>query len=170
MKKFTTSQRLKQLMNERNINPLLNEESVSSVDINSQEYAELQFHFNTLLNDTTKKGNNSELTMYEIEKAYSLKNQYIALNFKKREMNEVSAYGWYISEITDEKKVDETVNRLRAKGAEKIDHEIMVSSLPNGDDSINYIIICKFIVGESEVIFQDEELTEEKREKYMKHI
>ena len=154
------------LMNERNINPLLNEESVSSVDVNSLEYAELQFHFNTLLNDTTKKGNNSELTMYEIEKAYSLKNQYIALNFKKREMNEVSAYGWYISEITDDKKVDEIVNRLRAKGAERIDHEIMVSSLPNGDDSINYIYICKFIVGESEVIFQDEELTDEKREKY----
>ena len=58
------------------------------------------------------------------------------------------------------------MNRLRAKGIEKIDHEIMVSSLPNGDDSINYIIICKFIVGDSEVIFQDEELTDDKREKY----
>ena len=80
-------------------------------------------------------------------------------------MNEVSAYGWFNSEITDEKKIPEIVNRLRAKGLEKIEHEIMVSALPNNDD-LHYIILCKFIVGDSEVIFQDEELNEDIKEKY----
>ena len=153
------------LMSERNFSPLLNDETVSPLEPNSPDYAELQFHFNTLFNDTSKKLNSAETTMYEIEKAYSLKNQYIALNFEKREMNEVSAYGWYSSDVTDDKKIDELVNRLKSKGLEKIEHEIMVSALPNNDD-IHNIILCKFIVGESEVIFQDEELSDEKKEKY----
>ncbi len=153
------------LISERNFSPLLNDEAVSPIEANSPDYAELQFHFNTLFNDTSKKMNANETTMYEIEKAYSLKNQYIALNFEKREMNEISAYGWYSSEVTDDKKIDELVNRLKTKGIEKIEHEIMVSSLPNNDD-IHNIILCKFIVGESEVIFQDEELSEEKKERY----
>ena len=153
-------------MSERNFSPLLNDEIVSPLEPTSPDYAELQFHFNTLFNDTSKKLNTNETTMYEIEKAYSLKNQYISLNFEKREKNEVSAYGWYSSEVTDDKKVDELVSRLKSKGLEKIEHEIMVSALPSNDDNIHNIILCKFIVGESEVIFSDEELNEEKKEKY----
>ena len=153
------------LMNERNYNPLLSNDDVTPIDPTTQEFAEIKFHFDTLFNDTSKKINTNEAQIHEIENAYSLKNQYISLNFEKREMNEVSAYGWFNSEITDEKKIPEIVNRLRAKGLEKIEHEIMVSALPNNDD-LHYIILCKFIVGESEVIFQDEELNEEKKEKY----
>ena len=156
-------------VSERNIIPSLSDENLTSlIDKNHPDYPELEFHFNTLLNDFSNKklnANDNNNTIYEIERAYTLKNQYIALNFEKREKNEVSAYGWFSSEVTDDKKIDELANRLKTKGLEKIEHEIMVSSIPNNEDK-QIIIICKFIVGESEVIFQDEELNEDKIEKY----
>ena len=154
-------------VSERNIIPSLNDESLIQIDKNSPDYPELEFHFNTLINDYSNKrlNVNDNNTIYEIEKAYFIKNQYIALNFEKREKNEVSAYGWYSTEITDDKKMDELANKLKSKGLEKIEHEIMVSAIPNNEDN-KIIIICKFIIGESEIIFQDEGLDEEKKEKY----
>ena len=155
-------------VSERNIIPSLSDENLAiQIDKNHPDYPELEFHFNTLLNDfSNKKLNaNDNNSIFEIEKAYTLKNQYISLNFEKREQNEVSAYGWYSREFTDEKKIDELANRLKAKGLEKIEHEIMVSAIPNNEDN-KIIIICKFIVGESEIIFKDEELNEEQKEKY----
>ena len=100
------------------------------------------------------------MQIHEIKTTYSLKNQYISLNFEKREMNED---GLTLKLLM--KKIPEIVNRLRAKWLEKTEHEIMVSSLPENDD-LHYIILCKFIVGDSEVIFQDEELNEDIKEKY----
>ena len=100
----------------------------------------MQFHFNTIFNDITQKTNNSEQKIYEIDSVYSLKNQYISLNFEKREMNEVTSYGWYSSETPDDKKFEDLVFRLRTKGLEKIENEINVSPpLPSNDTEIHDI-------------------------------
>ena len=154
------------LMSERNYNQLNNEEVATPLEPDSPEYAELQFLFNTMFNESSIRLSSNEITTYEIEKAYSLKNQYISLNFQKREKNEVSAYGWYESENYDDKKLDEQVIRLKSKGLEKIKDEIKVSSPTNKEPDRYIIIICKFIVGKSEVIFQDQELSEENKEQY----
>ena len=154
------------LMSERNYNQLNNEEVATPLEPDSPEYAELQFLFNTMFNEPSGRLSSNEVSTYEIEKAYSLKNQYISLNFQKREKNEVSAYGWYESENYDDKKLDEQVIRLKSKGLEKIKDEIKVSSPTNKEPDRYIIIICKFIVGKSEVIFQDQELSEENKEQY----
>lgn len=153
-------------MTERNFNQLSNDEGISQLDLNSPEGAELKFHFNTIFNDCSKKTNN-ENKIYEIEGAYSLKNQYIALNFEKREMNEVSAYGWFYSDENEEKKIEEFANKIRTKGLKDFDKEIYVSPIPNLDESNNFIILCKFIVGQSEVLFQDEEISIEQKKEYL---
>ena len=157
------------LISEKNYNSINNDELVSAIDVNSPEYAELSFLFNTLFNECSSRPNANENNVYEIEKGFSLKNQYISLNFEKREMNEVSAYGWYESENVDDKKLLEQVARLRYKGLEKIKDEIKVSSPSNKDTERYIIVICKFIVGKSEVIFQDQELTEENKKQYRKN-
>ena len=149
------------LMSERNFNNLNNEEVATPLTPDSPDYSELQFLFNTMFNEPSSRISSNEANTYEIEKAYSLKNQYITLNFQKREKNEVSSYGWYESENYDDKKLDEQVLRLKSKGLEKIKDEIKVSSPSNKEPDRYIIIICKFIVGRSEVIFQDQELTEE---------
>ena len=189
------------LMSERNYNPLNNEEVATPMEPDSPEYSEMQFLFNTMFNESSGRLSSNELGIYEIEKAYSLKNQYISLNFQKRQINEVSSYGWYESENYDDKKLDEQVIRLKSKGLEKIKDEITAYgwyesdnyddkktdeqvlifkskglqkikdeikvSAPNNKEPDRYtIIICKFIVGKSEIIFQDQELTEEAKEQY----
>ena len=154
------------LMAEKNLNNLANDEIATPLEPDSPDYAELQFLFNTIFNETSGRISSNEISIYEIEKAYSLKNQYITLNFQKREKNEVSSYGWYESENYDDKKLDEQVLRLKSKGLEKIKDEIKVSSPSNKEPDRYIIIICKFIVGRSEVIFQDQELTEEAKEHY----
>ena len=154
------------LMSERNFNNSNNEEVATPLTPDSPDYQELQFLFNTMFNEPTSRISSNESSTYEIEKAFSLKNQYISLNFQKREKNEVSSYGWYESENYDDKKLDEQVLRLKSKGLEKIKDEIKVSSPSNKEPDRYIIIICKFIVGRSEVIFQDQELTEEAKEQY----
>ena len=154
------------LMSERNYNPLNNEEVATPMEPDSPEYSEMQFLFNTMFNESSGRLSSNELGIYEIEKAYSLKNQYISLNFQKRQINEVSSYGWYESENYDDKKLDEQVIRLKSKGLEKIKDEIKVSSPTNKEPDRYIIIVCKFIVGKSEIIFQDQELTEEAKEQY----
>ena len=153
-------------MSERNYNPLNNEEVATPMEPDSPEYSEMQFLFNTMFNESSGRLSSNELGIYEIEKAYSLKNQYISLNFQKRQINEVSSYGWYESENYDDKKLDEQVIRLKSKGLEKIKDEIKVSSPTNKEPDRYIIIVCKFIVGKSEIIFQDQELTEEAKEQY----
>ena len=81
------------------------DEKISPMDPNSEEFQELQFHFNTIFNDMSQRLNSTEQKIYGIDRAFSLKNQYISLNFEKREMNEITSYGWYMSETNDEKKI-----------------------------------------------------------------
>ena len=90
--------------------------------------------------------NSSETKVYGIDKAYSLKNKYISLNFEKREMNEITSYDWFISETKDDKKVEELIYRLKSKGQDKVGFDINVppSTVPSEDK--NDIFICKFIV------------------------
>ena len=97
------------LMSERNFTNLNNEEVATPLTPESPDYSELQFLFNTMFNEPSSRISSNEASTYEIEKAYSLKNQYITLNFQKREKNEVSSYGWYESENYDDKKLDEQV-------------------------------------------------------------
>ena len=157
------------LMSERNFNAIANEEVASPLEPDSPEYPELLFLFNTLFNESSGRFSSNEMNIYEIEKAYSLKNQYISLNFKKRQMYEITAYGWYESDNYDDKKTDEQVLIFKSKGLQKIKDEIKVSA-PNNKEPDRYtIIICKFIVGKSEIIFQDQELTEEAKEQYKKN-
>ena len=158
------------ILNERINQQLSNEERISSIDPNSEEFKEIKFHFNTIFHDITQKTNNSEQKILEIDRAYSLKNQYISLNFEKREMNEVTSYGWYSSESSDDKRFDDLVFRLRTKGLEKIENEINVSPpLPTNESEIHDICLCKFIIGESLIIFKgddDNELPDDYLEKY----
>ena len=157
-------------LNKRINQQLYNEEKNTPIDPKSQEFKEVQFHFNTIFNDITQKTNNSEQKIYEIDSVYSLKNQYISLNFEKREMNEVTSYGWYSSETPDDKKFEDLVFRLRTKGLEKIENEINVSPpLPSNDTEIHDIYLCKFIIGESLIIFKgddDGDLPEDYLDKY----
>ena len=157
------------LISEKNYNNLANDEKVSAIDPDSPEYAEIQFLFNTIFNECSPRTNANDNNIYEIEKPYSLKNQYISLNFEKRELNDISSYGWYESENYDDKKLIEQVVRLRNKGLEKLKDEIKVSSPINKEPERYIIVICKFIVGRSEVIFQDQELTEEDKAQYRKN-
>ena len=63
------------LMSERNFNAIANEEVASPLEPDSPEYPELLFLFNTLFNESSGRFSSNEMNIYEIEKAYSLKNQ-----------------------------------------------------------------------------------------------
>ena len=146
------------ILNERLNQQLYNEDRNTPIPPNSPEFKEIQFHFNTIFNDIPQRTNNSEQKIYGIDRAFSLKNQYISLNFEKREMNEVTSYGWYSSESADEKRFDDLVFKLRTKGLEKIENEINVSPLPQSNETeIHDIYICKFIIGESLIIFKGDD-------------
>ena len=140
------------------------EEKIAPIDPNSEEYQDLQFHFNTIFNDMSQLLNSSETKVYGIDKAYSLKNKYISLNFEKREMNEITSYGWYISETNDDKKVEELIYRLKSKGQDKVGFEINVSPPTVPSEDKNDIFICKFIVGECYILLQGDELEKTKEE------
>lgn len=132
---------------------------------NYEEFLEAQFQFNTLFNDI-QKNNNQEQKIYEIDKFYNLKNQYISLNFEKREINEITSYGWYNSDTNDDKKFEELIYRLKSKGQDKIGFDINVSPPPpnNTTEQFQYIFICKFIIGEGYILFQNDELEKTKEE------
>ena len=158
------------LLNERINQQLPNEDKNMPIDPNTEEFKEVKFHFDTIFSDVTQKTNNSEQKIYIMDKVYSLKNQYISLNFEKREMNEVTSYGWYSSESSDDKRFDDLLFKLRTKGLEKIENEINVSPpLPSNEPDIHDIYLCKFIIGESLIVFKgddDNELPEDYLEKY----
>ena len=157
------------ILSERNNQLLSNEEKNTPIDTNTSEFKELSFHFNTIFNDISQKTVSADSKIYEIDRAYSLKNQYISLNFEKREQTEVPSYGWFISETNDEKKFEELVYRLKTKGLEKLENEINVGPpmSPNEND-IHDIFLCKFIVGNALIVFQNDEpdLSEEAYDVY----
>lgn len=157
------------ILSERNNQLLSNEEKNTPIDTNTSEFKELSFHFNTIFNDISQKTVSADSKIYEIDRAYSLKNQYISLNFEKREQTEVTSYGWFISETNDEKKFEELVYRLKTKGLEKLENEINVGPpmSPNEND-IHDIFLCKFIVGNALIVFQNDEpdLSEEAYDVY----
>jgi hypothetical protein len=140
------------------------DEKIAQIDPNSEEFQELQFHFNTIFNDMSRSSSSEQKT-FGIERAFSLKNKYIALNFDKRAMNEITSYGWYISETNDEKKFEELIYRLKLKGQDKVGFDINVCPPPPGpNDDIHDIFICKFIVGDCYILFQGDELEKSKEE------
>ena len=144
-------------------NPLLKDEEISSSEENSPEFVEIKTYFNTLLNDNSRK------EKYEPELYFSLKNQKFELNFEKLGKNEDINYGLFNVEDLDEKKREEFIIKLKTKGLEEIKEEILVSPLPISNfDPIRNIILCKFIIGKSKVIYQDEPLEEKDKEKYKK--
>ena len=153
---------LQKILAEGNNNPYLSgEEVLPQIEKNSPEYQEVEFHFNTLINDVSQKSNQTEQKIYGIDSAVSLKNQYISLNFEKREQNEITSYGWYMPDDQDEKKFLESLYRLKHKGHEKINFDINVS--PTGEE-IRDVFICKFIVGECYILFQGDQLEKTKEE------
>ena len=124
---------LAKILAEGNNHPYLSgEEVLPQMEKNTEEYQEMEFHFNTLINDMSQKSNPTEQKIYGIETAVSLKNQYIALNFEKREQTEITSYGWYMPDDQDEKKFLESLYRLKHKGHEKINFDINVS--PTGEE------------------------------------
>ena len=134
------------------------------IDPNSEEYQEVQFHFNTIFNDMSLRLTSPEQKIYGIETPFSLKNKYISLNFEKREMNEITSYGWFVLETNDDKKFEELRYKLKTKGLDKVDFDINVSPPTVSNEDINAIVICKFIVGECYILFQDDELEKTKEE------
>ena len=134
-----------------------------SLDPNSKEFQEVNFHFNTIFNDINQLNSNSpERKPYGMEAAFPIKNQFASLNFEKREQNEITAYGWYKLDLNDEKKYEDYMYRLRTKGIDKIGLNINVS--PPTDEVTQDIILCKFIVGECYIMFQGDELEKSKEE------
>ena len=59
------------LISEKNYNNLANDETVSAIDPDSPEYAEIQFLFNTIFNECSPRTNANDNNIYEIEKSYS---------------------------------------------------------------------------------------------------
>jgi hypothetical protein len=153
-------------MEEANNQFLSGDEKINSMDPNSEDFQELSFHFNTIFNDIHQRSSNNnqnDSKIPGIEKAWSLKNQYISLNFEKREVNEITSYGWYLSNINDDKKIVEFIDKSRFKGQDKIGFDINVSPPPS-TEGMQYIIICKFIIGECYIKLQGDEIEQSKEE------
>ena len=83
---------LEKILAEGNNHPYLSgEEVLVEIEKNTEEFQEVEFLFNTLVNDMSQKANPQEQKIYGVDKAYSLNNQYVNLNFKKREMEEITS-------------------------------------------------------------------------------
>ena len=143
---------LEKILAEGNNHPYLSgEEVLPEIEKNTKEFQEVEFLFNTLVNDMSQKANPQEQKIYGVDKAYSLKNQFVNLNFQKREMEEITSYGWYIPEDQDEKKFEESLFKLKHKGQDKIGFDINVSPT---NEELRDVFICKFIVGECYILYQ----------------
>jgi len=153
---------------ENNSNKKNNSPSPSNDENDKEpENVKLKRLVNTLLNSKTKKKYDS---IYEVDMAYFIKNEDISSNFEKRAKNEETLYGWYIPDESDEcLRIGEMIMRLKAKGLEKIEQEIMVS--PPEDYNIDYlysVIICRFILGKNVGLNREKELSEKDKEQYLK--
>ena len=153
---------LEKILIDGNNHPYLSGEDVlPEIEKNTPEFQEVEFLFNTLVNDMTQKANPQEQKIYGVETAYSLKNEYVSLNFQKREQEEITSYGWYTPEDQDEKKFQEYLYRLRHKGQDKIGFDINVSPT---NEELRDVFICKFVVGECYILFQGDQLEKTKEE------
>ena len=153
---------LEKILSEGNNHPYLSgEEVLPEIEKNTEEFQEVEFLFNTLVNDMSQKANPQEQKIYGVETAYSLKNEYVSLNFQKREQEEITSYGWYTPEDQDEKKFQEYLYRLRHKGQDKIGFDINVSPT---NEELRDVFICKFVVGECYILFQGDQLEKTKEE------
>ena len=146
------------------------EENYSSQTKNSpspsKESLQLETLVNALLNSKNKKNYDP---IYVTDMAFLLKNNDRFSNFEKRAKNEETLYGWFIPDENDEELFGEMIIRLKKKGLEKIEQEIMVS--PPDDYNIfdlYSIIICKFILGKNVGINSEKELSEKDKEQYLK--
>lgn len=148
---------IEKIMNECN-----QDEKIKPMDKTTKEFQEVRFLFNTIFNDITQQS--QEKKTFGIDQSFSLKNKYITLNFEKREKSEITSYGWYFSETSDDKKFEELKYRLRLKGQDKIGFDINVSPLSVPNEEKSDIFICKFIVGECYILFQGDELDKTKEE------
>ena len=153
---------LEKILSEGNNHPYLSgEEVLPEIEKNTEEFQEVEFLFNTLVNDMSQKANPQEQKMYGVDTAYNLKNQYVSLNFQKREQDEITSYGWYTPEDQDEKKFQESLYRLKHKGQDKIGFDINVSPT---NEELRDVFICKFVVGECYILFQGDQLEKTKEE------
>ena len=134
----------------------------------SDEAKKLRTLVNKLLNFGKSKKKYD--IIYETDYAFFLKNKDISSNFEKRAKNEETLYGWFIPHKNDDELMEKMIMRLRDKGLEKIDHEIMV--LPPEDyniDDLYSVIICRFILGKNVGVNQEKELSEKQKEEYLKN-
>ena len=153
---------IERLIAETNNNQFLSGyDKLIPISTDTDEYLELQFHFNTIFNDILRQ-NSSDQKIFGIDRAFSIKNKYISLNFSKREPREITAYGWYDSNTNDEKKFEDLIYRLKSKGIESNSVKINVSPQVAINDDIHDIIICKFIVGKSLIVFENEDFKKTK--------
>ena len=137
-----------------------------SNDKKNKEVLQLETLVNALLNSKTK---NKYAPIYVTKMAYYLKNNDRFSNFEKRAKNEETLYGWFIPDDNDEELFSNMIIRLKEKGLEKIEQEIMVSPPDDYNISDLYsIIICKFILGKNVGIKGEKELSEKDKEHYLK--
>ena len=135
-------------------------------DKGSDEYLKLETLVNTLLNKKKKK----YMSIYEVNYAFFIKNKDISANFEKSAKNEETLYGWFIPDENDEEIQAKRVFRLKEKGLEKIEQEIMVSPPEDYNiyDTLYSIIICRFILGKNVGLNREKELSEKEKEQYLK--
>ena len=132
----------------------------------SPEAEKLEKHVNELLNKNKKKYD----TIYETYYAFFIKNEEISSKFEKRAKNEETLYGYFIPDDNDEELLEKRIMRLKEKGLEKLDREIMVSPPENYNIYDLYsIIICRFILGKNVGLKGEKELSEIDKEKYLKN-
>ena len=132
----------------------------------SDESVKLKTLVNTLLNNKNRKKYDS---IYEVDYAFLLKNKDISANLEKRAKNEETLYGWFIPDENGEELLMKRIIRLKEKGLEKIEHEIMVS--PPEDYNIYdlySVIICRFILGKNVDLNREKELSEKEKDQYLK--
>ena len=110
------------------------------------------------------------MSIYEVNYAFFIKNKEISENFEKRAKNEETLYGWFIPDENDEEIQAKRVFRLKEKGLEKIEQEIMVSPPEDYNiyDTLYSIIICRFILGKNVGLNREKELSEKEKEQYLK--
>ena len=70
-------------LNDRNISIHFNEEKNNPIEVNSEEFKEIKFHFNTIFNDISQGNQSSDQKIYEIEKAFSLKKSIYFFEFRE---------------------------------------------------------------------------------------
>ncbi|MCQ2821314.1 MAG: hypothetical protein MJ252_28980 [archaeon] len=130
--------------------PNQSDDKPTEVEKYTAEFKEVQFHFRSMFSMTNNPG---EDNIYDIDKAYSLKNKFVNINWEKRARTQETSYGWFSQEALEEKKFDELIKTIRAKGYPNpnvIDltvQEIFVIPHEGIQESNKSIFLCRFIIG-----------------------